>query len=95
MTHVSHCYRDGASLYVTFLARMAQGEEIAQWESIKCAATECIMTNGGTLTHHHGVGYEHAPWMQNEIGARGMDALRAVKATLDPGNVMNPGRIFQ
>ncbi len=95
MTHVSHCYRDGASLYVTFLARMAQGEEIAQWESIKRAATECIMANGGTLSHHHGIGYEHAPWMQDEIGARGLDALRAVKATLDPGNVMNPGTIFQ
>ncbi|MDE3090148.1 MAG: FAD-binding oxidoreductase, partial [Chloroflexota bacterium] len=94
MTHVSHCYRDGASLYVTFLARMAQGKEIEQWETIKRAATDCIMATGGTLTHHHGVGYEHAEWMKDEIGARGIDALRAVKATLDPGNVMNPGKIF-
>ncbi len=95
MTHVSHCYRDGASLYVTFLARMARGKEIEQWETIKRAATDCIMANGGTLTHHHGVGYEHAPWMEKEIGARGMDALRAVKQALDPNDIMNPGKIFQ
>ena len=95
MTHVSHCYRDGASLYVTFLARMARGEEIEQWETIKRAATECIMANGGTLTHHHGVGYEHAPWMKDEIGARGLEALCAVKGVLDPANIMNPGKIFR
>ncbi len=92
MTHVSHCYRDGASLYVTFLARMARGREIAQWETIKRAATGCIMANGGTLSHHHGVGYEHAPWMDRENGAVGMDALKALKGALDPGNVMNPGK---
>ena len=94
MTHVSHGYRDGASLYVTFLARMARGKEIEQWETIKRAATDCIMADGGTLTHHHGVGYEHAPWMEQEIGARGMDALRAVKQALDPNDIMNPGKIL-
>ncbi|MBI5035106.1 MAG: FAD-binding oxidoreductase [Chloroflexi bacterium] len=92
MTHVSHCYRDGASLYVTFLARMAQKKEIEQWETIKRAATDCIMTNGGTLSHHHGVGYEHAAWMQRENGKVGMDALKALKSALDPKNVMNPGK---
>jgi alkyldihydroxyacetonephosphate synthase len=92
MTHVSHGYRDGASLYVTFLARMARGQEVAQWETIQRAATECIMQNGGTLSHHHGIGYEHAPWMIREHGALGMDTLRVLKGTLDPNNVMNPGK---
>ncbi len=95
MTHVSHCYREGASLYVTFLARMVRGREIEQWETIKRAATECIMASGGTLTHHHGIGYEHTAWMKNEVGARGVDVSRAVKQTLDPYNIMNPGKIFQ
>jgi alkyldihydroxyacetonephosphate synthase len=92
ITHVSHCYRDGASLYVTFLARMAKGNEIQQWEIIKRAATDCIMANGGTLSHHHGIGYEHAAWMQRENGETGMDALKTLKSTLDPNNVMNPGK---
>ena len=95
MTHVSHAYRDGASLYVTFLARMSRDNVMGQWETIKRAATECIMANGGTLSHHHGIGYEHAPWMVDEIGARGLDALRAVKQALDPNDIMNPGKILQ
>ena len=96
MTHVSHCYRDGASLYVSFLARIKRGEEIEQWTAIKRAATDCIMAaeRGGTLSHHHGVGYEHAPWMEQEIGAGGLDALRAVKNALDPTGIMNPGKIL-
>lgn len=92
MTHVSHCYRDGASLYVTFLARMSTDQAIMQWETIKRAATECIVANDGTLSHHHGVGYEHAAWMSREHGAIGMEALRALKSALDPKNVMNPGK---
>lgn len=92
MTHVSHCYRDGASLYVTFLARMSTDQAIMQWETIKHAATDCIVQNGGTLSHHHGVGYEHAAWMKHEHGAIGMEALRVLKSSLDPKNVMNPGK---
>lgn len=92
MTHVSHCYRDGASLYVTFLARMSTDQAIMQWEAIKRAATECIMANGGTLSHHHGVGYEHAAWLKREHGAVGMETLRTLKNALDPNNVMNPGK---
>jgi alkyldihydroxyacetonephosphate synthase len=92
MTHVSHCYRDGASLYVTFLARMSIDQAIMQWEAIKRAATECVVANGGTLSHHHGVGYEHAAWMKREHSAIGMETLHALKSTLDPNNVMNPGK---
>jgi alkyldihydroxyacetonephosphate synthase len=93
MTHVSHCYRDGASLYVTFLARMARGKAIEQWETIKRAATECIVANGGALSHHHGVGYEHAAWLTREHGALGVDLLLAMKRALDPDDVMNPGKL--
>ncbi len=92
MTHVSHAYRDGASLYVTFLARMARDNEIAQWETIKRAATDCIMANGGTVSHHHGVGYEHAAWLPQENGELGMAMLAALKQELDPDDVMNPGK---
>jgi len=92
LTHVSHCYRDGASLYVTFLARMTRDDTIAQWEAIKRAATDCIVENGGTLSHHHGVGYEHAAWLARENGAVGMAVLRALKNFCDPTNVMNPGK---
>jgi alkyldihydroxyacetonephosphate synthase len=91
MTHVSHSYPDGASLYTTFLGKQLPGREIEQWWAVKNAATEAILNNGGTLSHHHGVGADHAPWLEREHGVLGIEALRALKATFDPQGVMNPG----
>ncbi len=92
--HVSHSYKHGASLYYFFLTPMEEGREIEQWERIKRAATGAICEYGGTITHHHGVGYEHAPWMENEVGEEGLRVLRALKDSLDPGGIMNPGKVL-
>jgi len=94
MCHVSHLYETGASLYFTFLARQLEGEEIAQWHSVKQAASTAIVEGGGTITHHHAVGHDHAPWMEREIGDEGVRALRALKAELDPAGIMNPGKLL-
>ncbi|HEX3324991.1 MAG TPA: FAD-binding oxidoreductase [Solirubrobacterales bacterium] len=92
--HLSHAYPDGASLYFTFIARARQGEELEQWGKVKRAASEAIVDNGGTITHHHGVGRDHAPYMEAEVGQTGLDALRAVKEQLDPVGIMNPGKLL-
>jgi alkyldihydroxyacetonephosphate synthase len=94
MCHVSHVYRDGASLYFTFIARRLPGAEIDQWRAVKLAACEAIVAIGGTITHHHAVGRDHAPFMEAEVGALGIDALRAVKRELDPAGIMNPGKLL-
>ena len=94
MCHVSHLYETGASLYFTFLAAQPRGEEIGQWRTVKQAASHAIATGGGTITHHHGVGQDHAPWMVGEIGDTGVAALRAIKAELDPAGIMNPGKLL-
>jgi alkyldihydroxyacetonephosphate synthase len=91
MTHVSHAYTDGASLYSTFLGKQVPGREIEQWWAVKRAATEAILSNGGTLSHHHGVGVDHASWLERELGVLGMQALGALKITFDPQSAMNPG----
>jgi alkyldihydroxyacetonephosphate synthase len=91
--HLSHAYPDGASLYFTFISRARQGEEVEQWRAIKRAACEAIVAQGGTITHHHAVGRDHAPYMEAEIGSLGIDALRDVKARLDPTGIMNPGKL--
>jgi alkyldihydroxyacetonephosphate synthase len=94
MCHVSHTYRDGASLYFTFIAPARQGEEIEQWRSAKQAACDAIVAAGGTITHHHAVGTDHAPYMAAEVGPLGIAALRALKERLDPTGVMNPGKLL-
>jgi len=94
MSHVSHVYRAGASLYFTFVARQEEGAELEQWHAAKATASEAILAAGGTLTHHHAVGRDHAPWLPDEVGELGIELLRAAKATLDPAGVMNPGKLI-
>jgi alkyldihydroxyacetonephosphate synthase len=93
MCHISHLYPSGASLYFTFLAR-AEGDPLAQWRRAKGAATDAIVEAGGTITHHHAVGRDHAPWLAKEVGEGGVSVLRAVKADLDPAGIMNPGKLL-
>ena len=92
--HVSHLYPSGASLYFTFLARQETEAPLEQWRAAKGAASEAIMAGGGTITHHHGVGRDHAPWMMAEVGDLGVELIRAVKERLDPAGIMNPGKLL-
>jgi alkyldihydroxyacetonephosphate synthase len=92
--HLSHAYADGASLYFTFISRAKRGAEIEQWAAVKRAACEALVAAGGTITHHHAVGRDHAPYMEAEVGRTGLDVLRAVKEELDPAGIMNPGKLI-
>jgi alkyldihydroxyacetonephosphate synthase len=94
--HLSHVYRDGASVYTTFLFRRASDpdELLTRWRDMKRSASLTIQNLGGTITHQHGVGTDHAPYLPAEKGALGMDALRAVCKTFDPDGMMNPGKLF-
>ena len=94
MTHLSHGYPPGASLYFTVLADRDEELPIQQWLGAKRAATDALLAAGGTLTHHHAVGADHRPWLDREVGALGVEVLRAVKATLDPAGILNPGKLI-
>lgn len=90
MSHVSHVYETGASLYLTALAS-AGPDQADRWRAAKAAASEAIVAHGATITHHHGVGSDHSPWLDAEIGPAGVELLRAVKSHLDPDGILNPG----
>ncbi|MFK4791212.1 FAD-binding oxidoreductase [Microbacterium sp. ZW T5_56] len=90
MCHVSHVYPTGASLYFTALAGV-RGDQLAAWEPVKRRVGDAIMAAGGTITHHHAIGRDHAPWLVDEIGETGVRILRAIKRELDPHGVLNPG----
>jgi alkyldihydroxyacetonephosphate synthase len=92
--HLSHAYADGASLYFTFISRARRGAELEQWAAVKRAACEAIVAHGGTITHHHAIGHDHAPYLEAEVGKTGIELLRAVKQQLDPAGIMNPGKLL-
>ncbi len=90
LCHVSHVYETGASLYFTVAARELD-DPVAQWRRAKAATLDAVVAGRGTISHHHGVGRDHLPWLEAEIGPVGVEVLRAVKHRLDPHGVMNPG----
>ncbi len=90
LCHVSHVYETGASLYFTVAAKQSD-DPVAQWLAAKSAASDAMVDNGASITHHHAVGQDHKPWLAREIGPVGVQMLRALKEELDPTGVLNPG----
>ncbi|HET6287497.1 MAG TPA: FAD-binding oxidoreductase [Amycolatopsis sp.] len=93
MCHVSHAYETGASLYFTVLTARDETDPIGQWRRAKAAASEAI-TGIGTISHHHAVGVDHAPYLAAEIGSLGVEVLRAAKKAVDPTGILNPGKLL-
>ena len=94
LCHVSHTYRSGASLYFTVVCAQLP-EPIAQWRRAKAAASDAILHAGGSISHHHGVGIDHRAGLGDEIGDLGVGVLGAIKRTLDPAGILNPGILIE
>ncbi len=95
--HLSHFYPSGASLYVTYLFRLAPtaDETLARWQTLKAAASQEILRHGGSISHQHGVGVDHIPYLGAEKGALGLEALSDLTHTFDPDGIMNPGKLVK
>ncbi len=87
----THVYPDGPAPYYGVYAPGRWGSTLAQWDEIKAAVSEAIARHGGTITHHHAVGRDHMPWYRRQRPELFGASLAAVKATLDPGGLLNPG----
>jgi alkyldihydroxyacetonephosphate synthase len=94
--HLSHVYGDGASIYFTYLFRRSSDpDEIRnRWRQLKQAASERIVTHGGTISHQHGVGIDHARFLAAEKGQVGLQLLETVSRSLDPDGILNPGKLL-
>ncbi|MFP4555629.1 MAG: FAD-binding oxidoreductase [Bacteroidales bacterium] len=91
MVHISHVYENGANLYFTFLSPMKKGDEMKDYADYHKGLVDTINENGGSLSHHHGVGRSLAPWMEKHLGKENLDLMQAIKNHLDPNGIMNPG----
>ncbi|NRA83652.1 MAG: FAD-binding oxidoreductase, partial [Gammaproteobacteria bacterium] len=94
-SHLSHCYHDGATIYTSYIFRPGDSYQQAlnRWELFKHAASTVIVENQGTISHQHGVGRDHAPYLAQEKGELTMAALKAEFAILDPDQRLNSGVI--
>lgn len=91
----THVYPDGPAPYYTVLAPARRGGQLAQWSEIKAAASEALLKQGGTITHHHAVGRDHRPWFDRQRPGPFARALAAAKHELDPNAILNPGVLIE
>jgi len=95
MCHLSHSYHSGACLYFTFAFAPSPGDApVPQYDVVKSAIEQAFMDAGGTLSHHHAVGHEHARWLAEDISPVGTDVLGVLFAGVDPGRNLNPGAVL-
>jgi alkyldihydroxyacetonephosphate synthase len=95
-THLSQLYPSGASIYTSYFFRMAPDadETLSRWQALKAAASREIIKNGGTISHQHGVGTDHLPYMAAEKGELGMAVISSLCKQFDPQGIMNPGKLI-
>ncbi|WP_051319374.1 FAD-binding oxidoreductase [Chitinimonas koreensis] len=97
-THLSHLYGQGCSIYSTFVWPTADGgfePNMERWRRYKGAVSQAIVRHGGTISHQHGVGRDHAPFLLAEKGPLGMATLAGLCRHFDPKGIMNPGKLLQ
>ena len=95
-THLSHVYPQGSSVYSTFVFRVGPDFDtaFARWRTLKSAVSEAIVREGGTISHQHGVGKDHAAYLAAEKGQRGMQALEAMIDHFDPDGALDSGNLL-
>ncbi len=93
MCHLSHSYHSGACLYFTF-SFVFGDDPLGEYDVVKSAVQQAFIDNGGTLSHHHAVGLEHAPWMEQDVSKAGVELLGDLFSAADPTSALNPGKIL-
>ncbi|TGN19694.1 FAD-binding oxidoreductase [Leptospira idonii] len=94
MVHISHAYETGANLYFIFISPMDTKNELDSFAKFHKGLIDTIHQNGGSLSHHHGIGRLLSPWMKSELGENGLQLLSAIKKSFDPKGIMNPGGLL-
>ena len=95
-THLSHIYSQGCSIYTTYVFPCEDSYEatLKTWAKLKHSTSSIIVENGGTISHQHGVGKDHAPYLATEKGEVAMEAVSAVMSHFDPAGLLNPGTLL-
>ena len=82
------------NLHPTCLTDVRNKEEMERVEMALEEIFDVAIQLGGTITGEHGVGEMKAPYLEWKIGESGIQMMKHIKQSVDPLNIMNPGKIF-
>jgi D-lactate dehydrogenase (cytochrome) len=83
------------NFHLVFLIRPEDTEEFARAEWVNNRMIERALQMGGTCTGEHGIGYGKMKYLQAEHGADALSVMTSIKRSLDPDNIMNPGKMVR
>jgi len=92
--HISHSYETGACLYFTICYDAGDEDKLAAYCKTKKYLVDTIFANGGSISHHHAIGYEHMPWATRFLGENSIKIIKHLKKNIDPDGVCNPGKLI-
>ncbi|MHA1926328.1 MAG: FAD-binding oxidoreductase, partial [Candidatus Thorarchaeota archaeon] len=93
MSHFSHMYQNGGSIYMIFFTNQPDAETAwATYRKIWDDGVAACLREGGTMSHQHGVGLSRTTYTEGDMGSA-FDVLKRIKKVLDPKGIMNPGKL--
>eukprot|EP01132_Coremiostelium_polycephalum_P011148 gene11148-13658_t len=92
--HISHTYTNGVCLYFIFASKQNKDFECTPYIQGKKLMCDIILKHGAAISHHHGVGYEHVPWMTRYATKGWIQIYRQLKESIDPKNICNPRKLY-
>lgn len=95
---MTQTYDSGACIYFYFAFNYQggiKGNPVEVYEAIENTARDEILANGGSISHHHGVGKIRKRWLRQTVSDVGMGMLKAIKERIDPNNVFANGNLMQ
>ncbi len=94
--HISSVYPTGANIYITYMFKRSPDpdENLERWKEMKEAASQAMIKLGGTISHQHGIGRDHAEYLLDEKGMIGADMISKITQYFDPNGILNPGALI-
>ncbi|KEO60781.1 FAD-binding oxidoreductase [Thioclava indica] len=93
LSHFSHIYMQGTSMYVIMLSKEDSDESaVERLREIWKTTMEVCLKHGAELSHHHGGGLARSPYSRRSLGDAHL-VLRKLKAAMDPNSILNPGKL--
>lgn len=93
MSHFSHMYQNGGSIYMIFFSSQPDAETAwAVYKKVWDDGVSACLREGGTMSHQHGVGLSRSTYTEDELGSA-FQVLQDIKSVLDPKGIMNPGKL--
>ena len=93
LSHFSHVYPQGTSMYMILLGREESDEEaVDKLRTIWRESMRVCLEHNAELSHHHGGGLVRSPYARESLGSAHL-LLRRLKQALDPNGILNPGKL--